>query len=132
MRLGSIKDLDNAIEHFDEALTPSLCPSRHPDRPTFLDNLGSALVTRYHDKKSGNRMEDLENAIKYNHEALTLRPSGHPYRHFSLTNLGNAFFYRYKGLGSMEDLNNAMKHFDEAITLCPSGHPYRSTSKQSW
>ena len=123
-QLDTLKDLDNAIDYFDEALT--LCPSHHPDRPTFLDNLGSALVTRYHDKQSGSRMEDLEKAIKYNHEALTLRPSG-PYRHSSLTNLGNALFDRYKRSGSVEDLNIAVEHFDEALTLCPSGHQDRST-----
>jgi hypothetical protein len=38
-------------------------------------------------------MEDLEEAITYHREALTLRPPGHPDRFMSLNNLASAVLY---------------------------------------
>ena len=78
------KDLDEGITYHREALTlqfcPIGCPSRstvdnalslHPDCPTSLSNLANALLARYEQPVS---LKDLEEAITYNREALTLHP----------------------------------------------------------
>ena len=49
-----MEDLEDTISCYREALT--LRPRGHPDRSGSLDNLGSALLTRF--KQSG-RIEDL-------------------------------------------------------------------------
>ena len=70
-------DLNNAIEHFDEALT--LCPSGHPHHSTSLNNLDNALITRYNQSGYGT-MEDIDNAIRDYREVLKLcsESPGHP------------------------------------------------------
>lgn len=55
-------------------------------------------------------MEDLEELITLNREALALRPAGHPNRLISLINLANAVMNLFKQTGQGEDL-------DECITL---------------
>jgi hypothetical protein len=62
-------------------------------------------------------MEDLEEAITYHREALTLCPPGHPNRSSSLNNLASAVHTRYKQLGSMEDLEEVITYHREALTL---------------
>jgi len=73
-------------------------------------------------------MEDLEDMITYNREALTLSPLGHPDRSCSLINLANGVHIRYGQSGRIEDLEEAITCFHEALTLCPLGHPDRSNS----
>ena len=73
-------------------------------------------------------MEDLDEVMTYHHEALTLRPPGHPDRSMSLNNLANALLAHYKQSGSMEDLEEAITYHHEALTLCPPGHPGHCTS----
>jgi hypothetical protein len=53
-------------------------------------------------------MEDLEDAISYHREALSLRPPGHPNRSSSLNNLANVLSTRYEQSGRMEDLEEAI------------------------
>jgi hypothetical protein len=77
-----MEDLEEVITYHREALT--LCPPGHPNRSTSLNNLASAVLTRY--EQSG-RMEDLEEAITYHREALTLCPPGHPDRSIPSTTL---------------------------------------------
>ena len=45
-------------------------------------------------------MNDLEEVITYHHEALSLCPTGHPFRSPSLNNLANAVLTRYKQSGT--------------------------------
>ena len=73
-------------------------------------------------------MEDLNEAILLNRDALALRPPGHPGRSASLGNLAVDLSTRFKQLGEMEDLNEAIVLNREALALCPPGHPDRSAS----
>jgi tetratricopeptide (TPR) repeat protein len=86
-------------------------------------------------------MEDLDEAIAYHREALTLCPIGcpscstvhkelslHPDRSNFLSNLANAIFTRYEQSGSMKDLEEVITYNREALNLHPPDHPYRSTS----
>ena len=71
-------------------------------------------------------IEDLEEAIALNRQALAHPPTGHPDRHWSLCELARCLHDRYNKLTSVADL-------DEAITLSRAGldfdgHPDRSYS----
>jgi CHAT domain-containing protein/tetratricopeptide (TPR) repeat protein len=76
-------------------------------------------------------MEDLEEAIVLDRQALDLRPQGHPLRSSCLNNLANRLSIRYKELGAMEDLEEATVLVREALFLRPQGHPLRSNSLNS-
>ena len=73
-------------------------------------------------------MEDLQEAIVLDREALDLRPQGHPDRSMSLNNLANRFSALYNQLGAMQDLDKAIVLAREALDLRPQGHPDRSGS----
>ena len=73
-------------------------------------------------------MEDLDEAITYNCEALRLCPLGHPGRSTSLNNLANGIFTRYKQFSRMEDLEDVIRHRREALSLHPADHPDCSKS----
>jgi CHAT domain-containing protein len=90
-----------------------------------LNNLASAVFIRY---KQLGRMEDLEEAITYHREALTLRPLGHLDHSSSLNNLANVILTRYQELGRIEDLEEVIIYYREALTLRPPGSPNRSNS----
>ena len=62
-------------------------------------------------------MEDLDEAIVLNREALCLRTQGHPARSASLNSLAIHLSARHIRLGAMQDLDEA---------LYPQGHPDRS------
>ena len=95
------------------------------DHSTSLNNLANSLHTRF--KQSG-RTEDLEDAISFHRQALTLRPPGHPGRSTSLNNLAVVLSTRFEQSGRVEDLEDAISFHRQALTLRPPGHPNRSYS----
>ena len=87
--------------------------------------LAIRLTTRY-DKLGV--MEDLNEAVVLDREALDLRPKGHPDRAMSLNNLAIDLIIRYEQLWGVEDLDEAIVLVREALDLRPQGHPARSRS----
>ena len=73
-------------------------------------------------------MEQLNEAIVLDREALVLLPPGHPLQSISLTNLAIHLGTQYKQLGGVEDLNEAIVLGREALSLRTPGHPDRSMS----
>ena len=127
-----MEDLHDAIAYHREALTlyPIGCSteiSLQPDRSTSLRNLANAIFTRY--EQSGS-MEDLEEVITYNREALTLRPPDHPERSTTLDDLGIAVLIRcdQSDYSSMKDFEEGITYHRETLRLRPPGHPHRSIS----
>jgi tetratricopeptide (TPR) repeat protein len=90
-----------------------------------LNNLALALGTRFNQL---GRMEDLEEAVSWHSEALTLRPLGHPDHSISLNNLAAALGTRFSQSGTVEDLEEEISLHREALSLRPLGHPDRSMS----
>jgi hypothetical protein len=94
----------------------------HPNRSDSLNNLGSAVSTRF---EQLGRMEDLE-AITCYRQALSIRPDGHLYyRSASLINLASAVSNRFEleQSKSNDDLLDAVKYLSEARNILPTGHP---------
>ena len=73
-------------------------------------------------------VEDINETIALDQEALTLRPPGHPDRLVSLNNLVVDLTIRHNRLGGMEDFNAVIVPGREALKLRPHGHPSRSGS----
>ncbi|KAF7969164.1 hypothetical protein HWV62_28218 [Athelia sp. TMB] len=120
---GSIDDLHESIAHFKTAL--NLCPLGHSNRSMLLNNLASALGTRF--GRVG-QIADLEKTISYFHDTLELCPPGHPVRPGTLNNLAAALSTRFRHLGHITDLKQAISCHHDALELCPPGHPDRPTS----
>ena len=85
-----------------------------------LNNLGNTLGSRYERSVS---LEDLENAITCERQAVKATPPDHPVRAERLSNLGNLLVYRYKSTGAMDDLEEAIHVTREALRVPPEDHP---------
>ena len=77
-------------------------------------------------------MEDLENAIAYHREALTLRPLGHPDRSMSLNNLAIAVHSRYEKSSMVEDLEESFLLSEQAVNDLAASSKYRLTAAIQW
>ena len=87
-------DLNAAVEAKEEAVKST--PRDHPNRAMYLNNLGSALRSRF--ERTGS-MDDLNAAVEVNEEAVKLTPHDHPNRAMYLNNLGNALQSRFEQTG---------------------------------
>ncbi|KAH6888789.1 hypothetical protein BKA70DRAFT_1572891 [Coprinopsis sp. MPI-PUGE-AT-0042] len=94
----------------------------------FLSNLALALSNRF-DWMGASK--DQDEAIQLYHQALSLRPVGHPCRALTLNNLGGCLGGRYKLKGSFNDLEEAIHMHREALYLRPEGHHDRPFSLDS-
>ncbi|KAG1767990.1 CHAT domain-containing protein [Suillus occidentalis] len=103
-----------------------LCPVGHQRRPTTLNELSMALISRF--TQSGNT-DDLEEVIQFLREALSLCPEGHTGRDLYLNNLAHSLgCFRFNHQGNLNDLDEAISLHEEALRLRPVGHKYRDTS----
>ncbi|MCX4529289.1 tetratricopeptide repeat protein [Streptomyces sp. NBC_01551] len=98
-------------------------PADHPDRATFLSNLGSALGARFEWLGAA---ADLDEAVRVGREAVEATPTGHPNRAMCLSNLGIALRIRFEWLGAVADLDEAVRVGREAVEATPTGHPNRA------
>ena len=73
-------------------------------------------------------MEDLNEAVVLDREALDLCLQGHPDRAMSLNNLAIDLVIRYEQLWGVEDLDEAIVLVRGALDLRPQGHPAQSRS----
>jgi tetratricopeptide (TPR) repeat protein len=71
-------------------------------------------------------LEDLDNAIVSQQEAVDLTPQSHPQKPRRLSSLGNSLEARFQRLGDRADIDNAIISQRTAIALAPYGHPSKS------
>ncbi|KAF9232422.1 CHAT domain-containing protein [Melanogaster broomeanus] len=95
----------------------------HPDHSHSLNNLATALSTRFAQQGDG---KDLDEAIQHHRTVLQLRPEGHPDYSASLSNLATALSRRFEQQGDGKDLDEAIQHHRTALQLMPEGHPDHS------
>ncbi|KAG1810554.1 uncharacterized protein BJ212DRAFT_1484125 [Suillus subaureus] len=125
---GNIDDLDMSIQFGREAL--SLCPEGHSDRDYYLNNLAFSLDSRFDHQGKPNDLDeaiffidDITRAVSLYHEALTLRPPGHPTHNTTLNNLALALSTRYNKLHVSKDLDEAIDRYRECLRLRRLGNP---------
>ncbi len=71
-------------------------------------------------------MNDLEEAIDREREALAITPNNHPDRAAMLNNLGKKLASRYEGTGKMEDMEEAIAQARDALAMTPDNHSDRA------
>ena len=81
-------------------------------------NLGSSSLARF--ERLG-QLNDLEDAISRQSEAVDLTPDGHPRKPNYLMSLSFSFLTRFERLGQLNDLEDAISRQAEAVDLTPDG-----------
>ncbi|KAJ8584169.1 hypothetical protein M405DRAFT_747514, partial [Rhizopogon salebrosus TDB-379] len=71
---------------------------------------------------------DLDKAIVFHREILSLLPVGHPSRLLSLNSLASALAIHLAHRGNGEDLDEVIVLYRKALDLRPVGHPDRAAS----
>ncbi|PHH90565.1 hypothetical protein CDD83_3291 [Cordyceps sp. RAO-2017] len=93
-------------------------PLNHPNRASWLHELGFALTVRFHVKGA---MEDIEEAIAMIREAAAGTPLDHPDRWCLLRDLGHGLETRYNRAKAMKDLDEAVDLLRQSVKAAPPG-----------
>ncbi|KAF8177989.1 hypothetical protein K438DRAFT_1938944, partial [Mycena galopus ATCC 62051] len=112
------EELDEEVGYHREVL--DMAP--HPDRHITLENLATALHTRF---EWGRNTKDIEEAIELHREALAFRKPPHPDHGRSLNNLAIAVQTRFLQEGNTKDINEAIDLHRQRLVLCEPSHPDR-------
>lgn len=89
----------------------------------LLGNLGATYVTRY---GRLSEVSDINNAVMFLAQAISLTPDDHAVMPLQLNNLSSAYITRFKDLGQLADIDDAIKCLNRAISTMPDSHPHRS------
>lgn len=120
-----IADLEEAVDVYRTAA--QLVPRRAVARPTFLTNLGSALLdaSALHDLRGRPdlALRTVREAISVLHRAVALTPVGVPYRAGRLNVLGVAQRWVAERTGAPSDVANARRTFRRACRCGISSAP---------
>jgi tetratricopeptide (TPR) repeat protein len=106
---GAAADLAEAIDTQRRAV--AVIPAKHPDRPTYLDNLAFMLGQRY---QRGHEARDITEAIDIHRQAADLTPLVHQERTKRLLGLGHSYRARFVLSGAIADRDDAITAFVEA------------------
>lgn len=115
MSLDELLKICNGGFHFTERQSIlslraelNLLPSEHANRPSCLLRLADALSRRFY---QWDQRDDLEEAIWFYQEALSLLPNSHYHYLETLLGLCSSIYQRYL-LGDADDLQNLLRYLD--------------------
>ncbi|RXW14834.1 hypothetical protein EST38_g11024 [Candolleomyces aberdarensis] len=114
-----LAEFDSAVQLCRETL------GLYPDAPELIQLLARVTLDRAAFTGS---LVDFEQAISLSRQVLKFRPSSHPYRSLSLSDLAIAFQERYQRTRAMADLEEAISLHREVLELEPLPHPNRSVT----
>ncbi|KAJ7441344.1 CHAT domain-containing protein [Mycena galericulata] len=98
----------------------ALTPDGHPNKPSWLNSLGSSLLSRF---EGLGDLNDLTQSVVIKEAAVALTPAGHLEKPTRLNNLGTSLLRRFKQLGDLGDLTQSVSRFEAAVDLTLDGHP---------
>ncbi|KAJ7217603.1 TPR-like protein [Mycena rebaudengoi] len=113
---NDLNDLNKCVLRFEAAVT--LTPDGHPDKPSWLNNLGNSLLRRF-ERLGG--LNDLDQSVLRLEAAVPLTPDGHPNKPSLLSNLATSLLCRFERLGDLDDLSQSVLRLEAALTLTPDG-----------
>lgn len=115
---GHPADLDTALELMQELVAAT--PRDAPERPMYIDNLGTVFSERY--KRSG-QLADMTTAIAAHRLALASFPLAAPTRSGCLNNLGNGFRLYYLHSGRLAELDASIETLQQALQSASAHAP---------
>ncbi|KAH8798580.1 CHAT domain-containing protein [Flagelloscypha sp. PMI_526] len=125
--LGEMADIDKAIEY--QVLAVDLTPNSHPDKPTYLNNLGTSHQVRF---ERLSEIADINKAIECQVNAVDLTPDGHPDKPAFLDNLGKSHKTRFEHLGETADIDMAIANFEQCATSVAGPPIVRFRAGRAW
>jgi tetratricopeptide (TPR) repeat protein len=120
--LGEENDILTAITMETEALESSEC---HPDKAIYTENLSLMLSSRF---SKLSQIGDLESAIDYMNESLSITTAEDPQRPFRMCHKADLLSSRFNFLGTSEDLDEAIELQEAAVSIIPDTHVKRFSS----
>jgi tetratricopeptide (TPR) repeat protein len=119
LRTGAISLLDEAIRLAEDARSSDRVGREHH---IVLGNLSAMLVSRF---DCLGDIASLDAAARTSEEALELRPPGHPFRVYSLYQMGAIAQKRASVAEKASILSESNRWLQEALDLCSTNHPLR-------
>ncbi|KAJ7910863.1 CHAT domain-containing protein [Mycena leptocephala] len=102
-----------------------LIPDNHPDKPSWLSNLGTSLLYRF---EHFSDVADINQSVAMFTAAVGLSPESDPQKLWWLSNLGNSLRIRFERFGDLADLNQSVSKLEAVVQLAFDNHPV----KPSW
>ncbi|KAG2139216.1 CHAT domain-containing protein [Suillus clintonianus] len=121
----TVSHLNGAVERFQLVL--DRCPVDHPDHAAALTNLAWARLHGY----IRNDLQDIDTTTSLFHEALALRPQGHPNHTLSLLHLILALNWRYSKERTPVFIHKSVQLCCKLLPLCLEGTYLRSIGVDS-
>ncbi|KAJ7720751.1 CHAT domain-containing protein [Mycena maculata] len=119
-----LPDLESAITLYREALDITAAPTgTSVERVMMLSRLAHALLARFTER--GN-LEDLDDGIRLNSEALDLQPFPHPSSGATLQNLAIGLRNRFTAKGDIADLDRGLELYQQVLNIYEAPHPQRA------
>ncbi|KAG8940461.1 hypothetical protein FRC03_005464, partial [Tulasnella sp. 419] len=119
---GGFEELEEAIKHLREVLLVSSTVGARRTSGLAIGNLGSCLYNRF---LRTNMVQDLDDAIQYHREDLSLYPADSPRSLVALNNLSMTLRARYTLKSVTRDVDEAAHLLLKGLPLCPQGHSER-------
>ncbi|KAG1869954.1 CHAT domain-containing protein, partial [Suillus subluteus] len=118
---GDFQDVDSTSIHLRRVVL-ELYPPGNEHRPEELGLLTNALRSRFEQRGS---IDDLDECIQRDREAVSLCSEGHSERETYLNYLALSLKFRFDHQGNSRDLDEAISLHDEVLRSCPVGHKIR-------
>ncbi|KAG2138496.1 hypothetical protein DEU56DRAFT_755797 [Suillus clintonianus] len=120
MRHERVSHMNGAVDRFQLVL--DRCPVDHPDHAAALTNFAWARLQGY----IHNDLQNIDTTTSLFHEALALRPQGHPDHILYLYNLISALIWRYSKERTAVFIHESLQLCCKLLPLCPEGTYLRS------
>ncbi|EWC46494.1 hypothetical protein DRE_04217 [Drechslerella stenobrocha 248] len=115
---GNVASLHRSVEYNERALAAA--PTNHPDRATFLNNLGYTLQRRFELIAD---LTDLNRSVDLARQCIEITPLSHPDRGLWLRNYGYGLGTQFMQTGDLEKLNLAIKYCEDAVAAGDPNNP---------
>ncbi|KAK7031350.1 CHAT domain-containing protein [Favolaschia claudopus] len=117
-RLHEIDDLNSAI-NMNKVL---LSLEENPGRPTVLNNLANALITRF--EETGDQ-SDLKTSLSYYRDALNINRHNKVDHALALVSMASGLSKSFVSTSRIEDLDEATSYCHQAVSILADGHRHQ-------
>jgi hypothetical protein len=125
--LGDLNDLNKSIVAVQNAV--QLTPNDHPDKPSWLINLGHSLSSRF--EQLGD-LNDINKSVVVTEDAVQLTPDGHPNKPSFLISLGNSLLRRCERLGNQQDQIYSLSCYSSAARAVAGPPSIKFNASSYW
>ncbi|QRW25921.1 aromatic di-alanine and TPR containing protein [Rhizoctonia solani] len=115
---------EQALEHSEEAGEKHKAIEASTDTPLNYKELAELASSHRREFQRYGKLDNIEKAIEYDDQALSLIPYDDSAIAGQLAKLGVDYSERFKRTGDMNDLAKSMEYKSRAVELTPNNHPH--------